>query len=75
LGFQNEKLVSLKLRDDCLIFAAQLIKIKSQKESVLKVNFMVILNLFQDLFAPDGRPRNKFGVTGAASFVTFQLFL
>jgi len=32
------------LTDDCLIFGAQITKIETQKESVLKVNSLVFLN-------------------------------
>jgi len=42
------------------------------KEVVSKVIDYVILNLFQDPNALNVRPRNKFGVTGLSSFLTFQ---
>jgi len=41
-------------------------------EVVSKVIDYVILNLFQDPNALNGRPRNKFGVTGLLSFLTFK---
>jgi len=41
-------------------------------EVVSKVIDHVILNLFQDPNALYVRPRNKFGVTGLSSFLTFK---